>query len=502
MSHALTTSACLHPQFHPEESASTSVNIMAAEGGRAEANGLQQVATGGPVMLAFSLEGKCIASGSGILTSIRLGMPSESAPQASVCLDNSQSKLVDETGLPEACTAKDAGPLFVGMNLVATAMETSCAMVDFDEEDGVQQTPSSLEFAELQVKAIPTQQGKVDIFTRFVGSSDQQAAPVITGLQFAINATLMDVAASPDSPADWFTLRPLMIEGGVDSPIGSPGSALVTTKRAVVLFSGDDEGLVKDNTVVDSDLDDESYHYLLTVVVEKPTELLSAACVTLVDFVATTGFSDDPYTKSSTTADCDTAKQLTGSVADGWLCSTPAQLEAVSSFCGDCVPFCGTQSRDVIVATDECDCIFGMAGDDIIYGLASTDILYGNAGRDTLYGGFSADLIFGGVGDDLLFGGAGKDTLYGQGGADTLFGNNQPDVLFGGKGKDILSGGLGDDILRGNSGPDSLFAGGNNQSDDLGGGKGQDVLYKCNSSNVKITFQGTDTVKKGFSSLC
>ena len=72
--------------------------IMAADGGRAQNSGLQQIAAAGSLMLAFSLDGSCIKQGDGLLTMLSLQVP-EAYTGGLVCIDSETTKIVDKAGV-------------------------------------------------------------------------------------------------------------------------------------------------------------------------------------------------------------------------------------------------------------------------------------------------------------------------------------------------------------------------------------------------------------------
>ena len=94
--------------------------------------------------------------------------------------------------------------------------------------------------------------------------------------------------------------------------------------------------------------------------------------------------------------------------------------------------FFGTPVRDVILAINQAQFIYGGAGNDEISG--------GNSG--------TGETIWGGSGDDTINGNNGVDILYGGSGIDTIGGGEGGDTIIGGYGADELTGGSGPDIFK------------------------------------------------------
>jgi hypothetical protein len=76
-----------------------------------------------------------------------------------------------------------------------------------------------------------------------------------------------------------------------------------------------------------------------------------------------------------------------------------------------------------------------------IVGTARSDVIHGTAGRDVIVAGDGNDRVFGEAGFDVICGGPGRDRLIGGRGEDRLFGNRGKDILRGGDGFDRLDGG-------------------------------------------------------------
>ena len=101
----------------------------------------------------------------------------------------------------------------------------------------------------------------------------------------------------------------------------------------------------------------------------------------------------------------------------------------VRELCGN--TFFGTPVRDVILAINQAQFIYGGAGNDEISG--------GNSGTgETIWGGSGDDTINGNNGVDILYGGSGIDTINGGEGGDTIIGGYGADKLTGGSGPDIF----------------------------------------------------------------
>ncbi|HET8614195.1 MAG TPA: SipW-dependent-type signal peptide-containing protein [Actinomycetales bacterium] len=143
--------------------------------------------------------------------------------------------------------------------------------------------------------------------------------------------------------------------------------------------------------------------------------------------------------------------------------------------------------------------VFGLGGDDVIVGSNQADCLVGGAGDDHLIGGNQDDVLLGGDGDDVLGGPVDAELLarLARGGLDTaglgLGGGmaGPPGDKVGGNGKDRLFGGAGDDVLHGANGKDYLDGGDDvvgdvcidepngNGSSGVAGGNGTDTFVNC-----------------------
>ncbi len=121
--------------------------------------------------------------------------------------------------------------------------------------------------------------------------------------------------------------------------------------------------------------------------------------------------------------------------------------------------FSGTNTDDLILASDVGDIINAKDGNDCVIGGVGHDDIHGGAGDDVIFGETGYDILRGGAGDDVISGGMGVDLIVGGGGNDVLSGNDYPDVIHGRSGDDLISGGDGDDVLFGGVGSDTLSCG-------------------------------------------
>ena len=191
-------------------------------------------------------------------------------------------------------------------------------------------------------------------------------------MQFSINATSSISEASVDNDiGNPVTLKPFLFEGGVlaASNMKTPPDVQVTHSNAILLLSGDPDGIIPSKNVV-SEEDQDGYSYLLTVLIDNPEKVLEFPCFGAVDIAATTDFSSDPTISAASQLDCEVSVQLTEFISDGWQCTDPGQQEAIDAVCGDCTPFCGTPQADIIQGTEGCDCIFAL-GTVLVESLAS-----------------------------------------------------------------------------------------------------------------------------------
>lgn len=133
----------------------------------------------------------------------------------------------------------------------------------------------------------------------------------------------------------------------------------------------------------------------------------------------------------------------------------------------------GTAGDDVLVGTNEADCILGLEGNDQIEGRNGDDVLVGGPGNDTISGGNGQDTIIGGEGDDSIDAGNGDDVVSGGPGNDTLIGHNGVDLVEGDGGNDVIHAGSGDDQVLGGDGNDVAVGGKGN--DVVDGGEGSDA---------------------------
>ena len=84
--------------------------------------------------------------------------------------------------------------------------------------------------------------------------------------------------------------------------------------------------------------------------------------------------------------------------------------------------FFGTPERDVILAINQAQFIYGGAGNDEISGgnSGTGETIWGGSGDDTINGNNGVDILYGGSGIDTIGGGEGGDTIIGGYGADKL----------------------------------------------------------------------------------
>ncbi len=178
----------------------------------------------------------------------------------------------------------------------------------------------------------------------------------------------------------------------------------------------------------------------------------------------------------------------------------------------------GTDSAEVLFATDNADTINGGLGNDTLYGQGGADSFIHDSGdgNDVLYAdnGSLASVTLNGVNnDDLLFSASGNhliitDTATGEtvqltnqyyqtgygykfstvngidvasylntsgtDNDDSITGTNYDDTISGGLGADTLQGNNGDDTINGDAGNDNINGG--NDNDVLNGGAGNDTI--------------------------
>ena len=156
----------------------------------------------------------------------------------------------------------------------------------------------------------------------------------------------------------------------------------------------------------------------------------------------------------------------------------------------------GTESRDVIVASNNGEEVVAKGGDDdieldAVFLSGANDVAYGGQGRDCIDGGGGDDLMVGGPGDDnrpcvfsffvnlraALTGGPGNDRIEGGDGDDSMDGIFGDDTLLGGPGNDVLDDFQNGDAdkLNGGSGDDRLDAIDGDRMDVIDGGPGTDT---------------------------
>jgi Ca2+-binding RTX toxin-like protein len=149
-----------------------------------------------------------------------------------------------------------------------------------------------------------------------------------------------------------------------------------------------------------------------------------------------------------------------------------------------------TNQRDIIIAGEGADTIYGLGGDDVMKGGGGADTFYGGKGVDEVDYSDSDEGVFinlmtgegrdGTAQGDIFFsvenvtGSSYNDHIHGNGSDNTLRGSGGDDVLLGFSGKDVLEGGEGEDSLYGGSFADVISGG--NADDFLSGGEGADQV--------------------------
>ncbi|WP_207266255.1 peroxidase family protein [Pseudomonas sp. GW101-3H06] len=124
----------------------------------------------------------------------------------------------------------------------------------------------------------------------------------------------------------------------------------------------------------------------------------------------------------------------------------------------------------------------------VLGGTNSADILIASEGDDTVWGDGGNDRIEGGDGNDQLRGGAGDDIISDMGGDDNIQGGDGNDVLHGGNGVNLIIGGFGNDfIVTGEDASEAI------------GGQGNDFILGSKANEQDMGNEGDDWIEKGTS---
>ncbi|MFJ2685092.1 peroxidase family protein [Pseudomonas sp. NPDC087342] len=124
----------------------------------------------------------------------------------------------------------------------------------------------------------------------------------------------------------------------------------------------------------------------------------------------------------------------------------------------------------------------------VLGGTNSADILIASEGDDTVWGDGGNDRIEGGDGNDQLRGGAGDDIISDRGGDDNIQGGDGNDVLHGGNGINLIIGGFGNDfIVTGEDASEAI------------GGQGNDFILGSKANEQDMGNEGDDWIEKGTS---
>lgn len=166
----------------------------------------------------------------------------------------------------------------------------------------------------------------------------------------------------------------------------------------------------------------------------------------------------------------------------------------------------GGRNKDVIVAGN---------GDNVVYGYDGDDQITAGIGNDLVDGGAGNDKIHAGAGDNEVYGGDGNDTINANGGNDHVEGGDGNDVINAGDGNNFVSGdggndqistGAGDDVIDGGDGNDVINSGdavffdyvdGGDGADTITTGNGHDEVYGGADNDYIRTNDGNDYVEGG-----
>ncbi len=122
----------------------------------------------------------------------------------------------------------------------------------------------------------------------------------------------------------------------------------------------------------------------------------------------------------------------------------------------------------------------------VLGGTDTPDILIASEGDDTIWGDGGNDTIEGGNGNDLIRGGEGNDIITDMGGDDNIQGGGGDDVIHGGNGINLILGGFGSDFIV--NGEDST---------ETFGGTGNDFILGSNADEQNMGNEGDDWLEGG-----
>ncbi|MGL4396934.1 MAG: peroxidase family protein [Hyphomicrobium sp.] len=147
---------------------------------------------------------------------------------------------------------------------------------------------------------------------------------------------------------------------------------------------------------------------------------------------------------------------------------------------GEHVVLGGTHTtRDMLIADDGDDTLWGEGGNDFLVGGHGINRLHGGAGDDIIFDGNDPSFIHGEEGNDVISAGGGiGELIFGHAGSDFVIAGFDAKEVFAGEGNDFVLGTPDVDFLLGNEGDDWLE-----------GGEGFDTLAGDNSElffNSKI----------------
>ena len=122
----------------------------------------------------------------------------------------------------------------------------------------------------------------------------------------------------------------------------------------------------------------------------------------------------------------------------------------------------------------------------VLGGTNSNDILIASEGDDTVWGDGGHDRIEGGAGNDQLRGGSGDDIITDSGGDDNIQGGDGNDFIHGGNGVNLVIGGFGNDfIVTGEDASDAI------------GGAGNDFILGTKANEQDMGNEGDDWMEAG-----